>query len=165
MASSHLIHSSKTGIAWCFNRDVTDHLVIGIYEFRPSTIARNTALARGRRAKQPKVDTALPWRLAAYCWLYCICSDIFNAFNSPYLHSILSIAIIVTPECQHCTVWQWAALWARGNGKFKTITQRKFDLKCLVNKCGFVKSAAVCNKQVYIWEVHFITSKWYSRLC
>ena len=33
----------------------------------PSTIARNTALARGRRAKQPEVGTDLPWRLAAHC--------------------------------------------------------------------------------------------------
>ena len=38
----------------------------------PSTIARNTALARGRRAKQPEVGTDLPWRLAAHCWLHCI---------------------------------------------------------------------------------------------
>ena len=30
----------------------------------PSTIARNTALAQGRRAKQPEVGTDLPWRLA-----------------------------------------------------------------------------------------------------
>ena len=33
----------------------------------PSTIARNTAFARGRRAKQPEVGTDLPWRLAAHC--------------------------------------------------------------------------------------------------
>ena len=38
----------------------------------PSTIARNTALARGRRAKQPEVGTKLPWWLAAHCWLHCI---------------------------------------------------------------------------------------------
>ena len=38
----------------------------------PSTIARNTALARGRRAKQPEVGTDLPWRLAAHCWLHCV---------------------------------------------------------------------------------------------
>ena len=37
----------------------------------PSTIARNTALARGRRAKQPEVGTDLPWRLVAHCWLHC----------------------------------------------------------------------------------------------
>ena len=48
---------------------------IGICEswlLGPSTIARNTALARGRRAKQPEVGTELPWRLAAHCWLHCI---------------------------------------------------------------------------------------------
>ena len=33
----------------------------------PSTIARSTALARGRRTKQPEVGTDLPWRLAAHC--------------------------------------------------------------------------------------------------
>ena len=56
-------------------------------------------------------------------------SDIVNTFKSFYLHSILSIVIIETPECQHCIVWQWAAFRARGNGKFPTIKQSKFDLK------------------------------------
>ena len=92
----------------------------------PSTIATNTALARGRRAKQPEVGTDLPWRLAAHCWLHC--TAIVNTFKSSYLHSILCIAIIETLECQHCIVWQWAAFWARGNGKFPTTKQRKFDL-------------------------------------
>ena len=45
---------------------------LGHNELGPSTIARNTALARGRRAKQPEVGTDLPWRLAAHCWLHCI---------------------------------------------------------------------------------------------
>ena len=38
-----------------------------IVNLGPSTIARNTALARGRRAKQPEVGTDLPWRQAAHC--------------------------------------------------------------------------------------------------
>ena len=37
------------------------------FELGPSTIARNTALRWGRRAKQPEVGTDLPWRLAAHC--------------------------------------------------------------------------------------------------
>ena len=91
-----------------------------------STIARNTALAR-RRAKQPEVGTDLPWRLAAHRWLHCIFghSQHFEVISSPHY---ISIAIIETPECQHCIVWQWAAFWARGNGKFPNIKQRKFDL-------------------------------------
>ena len=48
--------------------------------------------------------------LAVDCIVY---SDIFNTFNSPYIHSTLSIAIIETPECQHCIVWQWAAFYTR----------------------------------------------------
>ena len=43
-----------------------------LLQLGPSTIARNTALARGRRAKQPEVGTDLPWRLAAHYWLHCI---------------------------------------------------------------------------------------------
>ena len=65
------------------------------------------------------------WLFTVDCIVY---SDIFNTFDSPYLHTILSMAIIETPECQHCTVWQWAAFRAQGNGKFQTITQTKFDL-------------------------------------
>ena len=61
-------------------------------------------------------------------WLLTVYSDIVNTFKLSYLHGILSITIIETPECQHCIVWQWAAFWARGNGKFPTIKQRKFDL-------------------------------------
>ena len=65
------------------------------------------------------------WLLTVDCIVY---SDIVNTFKSSYLHSILPIAIIETPECQHCIVWQWAAFWVRGKGKLPTIKQRKFDL-------------------------------------
>ena len=65
------------------------------------------------------------WLLTVDCIVY---SDIFNIFNSPYLHSILSIAIIETPECQHCVVWQWAGFWARGNGKSPNGKSGKCDL-------------------------------------
>ena len=60
------------------------------------------------------------WLLTVDCIVY---SDIVNTFKSSYLHSILSIVIIETPECQHCIVWQWAAFWAWGNGKFTTINK------------------------------------------
>ena len=86
-----------------------------VSQLGPSTIAKNTALARGRCAKQPEVGTDMPWLLTVDCIAY---SDILNTFNPTYLHSILSIAIKETPECQHCIVWQWAAFWAWGNGKF-----------------------------------------------
>ena len=65
------------------------------------------------------------WLLTVDCIVYL---DIVNTFKSSYLHSILSITIIETPECQHCIVWQWAAFWSRGNRKFPTIKERKFDL-------------------------------------
>ena len=65
------------------------------------------------------------WLITVDCIVY---SNIVNTFNSSYLQSILSIAIIETPECQHGIVWQWAAFWAQGNGKLPTMKQRKFDL-------------------------------------
>ena len=52
------------------------------------------------------------WLLNGDCIVY---SDIVNTFKSSYLHSIISIAIIETPECQHCIVWQWAVFfWHEG---------------------------------------------------
>ena len=48
--------------------------------------------------------TAGGWLLTVNCIVY---SDICNTFNSLYLHNIPSIAIIETPECQHCIVWPW----------------------------------------------------------
>ena len=85
------------------------------------------------------------WLLTVDCIVYL---DIVNTFKSSYHHSILSIAIIKTPECQHCIVWQWAAFWSRGNGKFPTIKQRKFDLN-------------LSGKLVWFWwkVQHFATNK------
>ena len=60
--------SCAGAVTWpCFNIKIFQ-----VYQLGPSTIARNTALARGRRTKQPEVGTDLPWRLAAHCWLHCI---------------------------------------------------------------------------------------------
>ena len=114
----------------------------GMAQLGPSTIARNTALVWGRRAKQPEVGTDLPWRLAAHCWLHCM-SGHSQHLQSTYLHSILSISIIETSECQHCIVWQWAAFWERGNGKFLTIKQRKFDLNLPNKEVWFCEKCSI----------------------
>ena len=55
-----------------FDRRPLQMQLVMLLKLGPSTIARNTALARQRRAKQPEVGTDLPWRLVAHCWLHCI---------------------------------------------------------------------------------------------
>ena len=93
----------------------------------------NYSQKHGSRAGEASKTTGSGYRsaLAPGCSLLTVdsivYSDIVNTFKSSYLHSILSIAIIETPECQHCIVWQWTAFWSRGNGKFPTIKQRRFD--------------------------------------
>ena len=86
----------------------------------------NDSQKHGSRAGEVSKTTGSGYRFAlaaaaTHRWLHCIYSGIFNPLNSPYLHSIVSIAIIETPECQHCIVWEWAAFGARRNGKFPTI--------------------------------------------
>ena len=93
----------------------------------------NYSQKHGSRAGEASKTTGSGYRSASApgCSLLTVdsivYSDIVNTFKSSHLHSILSIAIIETPECQHCIVWQWTAFWSRGNGKFPTIKQRKFD--------------------------------------
>ena len=85
------------------------------FQLGPSTIARNTVSSRAGEASKitgSGYRSGLGgWLLTIDCIVY---SDIVNIFKSSYLHSILSIAIIETPECQHCIVRQWAAFWHEG---------------------------------------------------
>ena len=87
------------------------------------------------------------WLLTVDCIVYL---KIVNTYKSSYLHSILSIAIIETPECQHCIVWQWAAFWSRGNGKFPTIKQIKFDFNLSGKQVWFSEKCSILQQQVYI---------------
>ena len=123
-----IIDTEKRGCFWGMSNDLNwwCHDVAGTdgHWWRQHPIPTvNDSQKHGSRAGEASKTTGSGyrclggWLLTVDCIVY---SDIFNTFNSLYLHRFLSIVIIETPECQHCTVWQWDAFWARENGKFLT---------------------------------------------